>query len=174
MDLARPPPVSGSGRTFVLGGSGLFCPALPSAAAGHLLIRHGPTTGPHWHAVARRCGQRRIRLAVHHESRQNRQDRFLSSGVARHGRTGTGARQARRHWRRFMKFSNRFHPAPRPWTARRVPVNGARLRVLIVDDTTMRPLHWPPVCRWRTSSPALFPAAMTRLTWGAHGHATSS
>ena len=174
MDLARPPPVSGSGRTFVLGGSGLFCPALPSAAAGHFLIRHGLTKGPHWHAVARQCGQRRIRLAVHHESRQNRQDRFLSSGVARHGRTGTGVRQARRHWSRFMKFSNRFHPAPRPWTARRVPVNGARLRVLIVDDTTMRPLHWPPVCRWRTSSPALFPAAMTRLTWGAHGHATSS
>ncbi|CAB3739615.1 hypothetical protein R8871_06515 [Paraburkholderia graminis C4D1M] len=33
-----------------------------------------------------------------------------------------------------MKFANLFHPAPRPWTARRVAVNGARLRVLIVDD----------------------------------------
>ena len=120
MDLTRPPPVSGSGRTLVLGGSGLFWPALPSAAAGHFLIRHGPTKGPHWHALARRCGQRRIRLAVHHESRQNRLDRFLPSGVARHGRTGTGGRQARRHWSRFMKFSNLFHPAPRPWTARRV------------------------------------------------------
>jgi two-component system OmpR family response regulator len=33
-----------------------------------------------------------------------------------------------------MPFSKLFHRAPRPWTARRVAVHGARLRVLVVDD----------------------------------------
>lgn len=33
-----------------------------------------------------------------------------------------------------MPFSKLFHRAPRPWTARRVAVTGATLRVLVVDD----------------------------------------
>ncbi|CAD6552820.1 Regulator of RpoS [Paraburkholderia kirstenboschensis] len=33
-----------------------------------------------------------------------------------------------------MNIPKLFDRAPRPWTARRVPVNGARLRVLVVDD----------------------------------------
>lgn len=33
-----------------------------------------------------------------------------------------------------MRLSKLFHRAPRPWTARRVPVNGARPRVVVVDD----------------------------------------
>jgi two-component system, OmpR family, response regulator len=33
-----------------------------------------------------------------------------------------------------MKLSKLFHRAPRPWTARRVPLNGDRPRVLVVDD----------------------------------------
>ena len=33
-----------------------------------------------------------------------------------------------------MPFSKLFQRAPRPWTARRVPLNQARLRVLVVDD----------------------------------------
>lgn len=39
-----------------------------------------------------------------------------------------------------MQLSGLFRRAPRPWTARRVPVNGARVRVLVVDDNHMRPL----------------------------------
>ncbi|MFM0441075.1 response regulator [Paraburkholderia strydomiana] len=33
-----------------------------------------------------------------------------------------------------MQLPKLFHRAPRPWTARRVPVADARLRVLVVDD----------------------------------------
>jgi two-component system, OmpR family, response regulator len=33
-----------------------------------------------------------------------------------------------------MPLANLFHRAPRPWTARRVVLNGAALRVLVVDD----------------------------------------
>jgi CheY-like chemotaxis protein len=35
-----------------------------------------------------------------------------------------------------MPLSTLFNRAPRPWTARRVPVNGATLRVLVVDDNS--------------------------------------
>lgn len=38
------------------------------------------------------------------------------------------------YWSRLMPFSKLFHWAPRPWTARRVPLNGGALRVLVVDD----------------------------------------
>jgi two-component system OmpR family response regulator len=33
-----------------------------------------------------------------------------------------------------MLLSESFHRAPRPWTLRRVPLDGAPLRILVVDD----------------------------------------
>lgn len=51
-------------------------------------------------------------------------------------RDKTGARGApmQAYWSRPMPFSKLFHRAPRPSTARRVPVNDALPRVLVVDD----------------------------------------